>query len=116
MDAGAKAAPAVEAASGVGSGGEEWTRNMDLPEDVVEDVRKRLHRVAGQLGGIERMLDEKRECRDVVSQISAATKALEQVGFRLVAAGLTYCVEHPEQAEAEGYPLEAVQRMFMKLA
>lgn len=89
---------------------------MDLPEDVVEDVRKRLHRVTGQLGGIERMLDENRECRDVVSQISAATKALEQVGFRLVAAGLTYCVEHPEQAEAEGYPLEAVQRMFMKLA
>jgi DNA-binding FrmR family transcriptional regulator len=89
---------------------------MELPEDVVDDVRRRLHRVSGQLGGIERMLDEGRECRDVVAQISAATKALEQVGFRLVAAGLSYCVTHPEQAAAEGYPLEAVQRMFMKLA
>ena len=89
---------------------------MELPVEVVEDVRRRLHRVAGQLGGIERMLDEKRECRDVVSQLSAATKALEQVGFRMVAAGLTYCVEHPEEAAADGYPLEAVQRMFMKLA
>jgi DNA-binding FrmR family transcriptional regulator len=89
---------------------------VQLTDDVIEDVRKRLHRVAGQLEGVERMLDQGRECRDVIAQISAATKALEQAGFRLVAAGLTYCVEHPEEAEADGYPLEAVQRMFMKLA
>jgi DNA-binding FrmR family transcriptional regulator len=89
---------------------------MELPGEVVEDVKKRLHRVAGQLQGIERMLDDGRECRDVVTQISAATKALEQAGFRLVAAGLTYCVANPDQAEADGYPLDEVQRMFMKLA
>jgi DNA-binding FrmR family transcriptional regulator len=87
-----------------------------LADEVVDDVRKRLHRVAGQIQGVERMLDEGRECRDVVTQLSAARKALEQAGFRLVAAGLTYCVQHPEQAEADGYPLDAVQRMFMKLA
>lgn len=89
---------------------------MQLPDPVIEDVRRRLHRVAGQLSGIERMLDEGRECRDVVTQVSAATKALEQVGFRIVAAGLTYCVEHPDEAEAEGYALDRVQQMFMKLA
>jgi DNA-binding FrmR family transcriptional regulator len=89
---------------------------MEIPENVVEDVRRRLHRVAGQVEAIERMLDEGRECRDVVTQISAATKALEQVGFKIVAAGLTYCVQHPDDAAAQGYPLEAVQRMFMKLA
>lgn len=89
---------------------------MELPEDVIRDVRTRLHRAAGQLEGIERMLEEGRECRDVVTQISAATKALEQAGFRLVAAGLTYCVANPEEAEKDGYPLEEVQRMFMKLA
>jgi DNA-binding FrmR family transcriptional regulator len=89
---------------------------MELPDDVVTDVRRRLHRVAGQLEGIERMLDDRRECRDVVTQISAATKALEQAGFRLVAAGLTYCVAHPEEAASDGYPLEEVQRMFMRLA
>jgi DNA-binding FrmR family transcriptional regulator len=62
------------------------------------------------------MLEEGRECRDVVTQVSAATKALEQVGFRLVASGLVYCVENPESAAADGYPLDEVQRMFMKLA
>jgi DNA-binding FrmR family transcriptional regulator len=89
---------------------------MELPEAVIEDIRKRLHRVAGQVEGVERMLDQGRECRDVVTQISAATKALEQAGFQLVAAGLTYCIENPAEAAAEGYPLEAVQKMFMKLA
>jgi len=89
---------------------------MEMPEEVVEDVRKRLHRAAGQVQAIERMLDEGRECREVVTQISAATKALEQAGFKMVAAGLTYCVEHPDDAAAEGYPIEEVQRMFMKLA
>jgi DNA-binding FrmR family transcriptional regulator len=89
---------------------------MDLPDEVIDDVRKRLRRVAGQVQGIERMLDEGRECRDVVTQLSAATKALEQAGFRLVAAGLTYCLEDPERAEADGYPLGEVERMFMKLS
>ena len=88
---------------------------MQLPDDVVDDVRTRLRRVAGQVQGIERMVAEGRECRDVVTQISAATKALEQAGFELVAAGLTYCIENPVTAEAEGYPIDAVRKMFMKL-
>jgi DNA-binding FrmR family transcriptional regulator len=89
---------------------------MELPAEVVADVRKRLRRAAGQVQAVERMLAEGAECRDVVTQLSAATRALEQAGFKLVAAGLTYCLEHPDQAEADGYPLETVERMFMKLA
>jgi DNA-binding FrmR family transcriptional regulator len=89
---------------------------MELPAEVVDDVRKRLRRAAGQVQAVERMLAEGKECRDVVTQLSAATKALEQAGFKLVAAGLTYCLENPEDATADGYPLEAVERMFMKLA
>lgn len=89
---------------------------MQLPGDVVDDIRKRLRRAAGQVQAVERMLAEGQECRDIVTQLSAATRALEQAGFKLIAAGLTYCVEHPEQASAEGYPLEAVERMFLKLA
>jgi DNA-binding FrmR family transcriptional regulator len=89
---------------------------VEIPDDVIDNVRRRLHRVSGQLSGIERMLDEGRECKDVVTQISAATHALEQAGFKLVAAGLTYCLAHPDEAEAAGYPLEVVERMFLKLA
>lgn len=89
---------------------------MQIPESVVDDVRKRLRRAAGQVQAVERMLVEGRECREVVIQISAAAKALEQAGFKLVAAGLTYCVESPDQAEADGYALEDVERMFLRLA
>lgn len=89
---------------------------LELPEAVVDDLRRRLRRVGGQIAGIERMLDEGRECRDVLTQLSAATRALEQAGFRLVSAGLSYCLSHPEEAEAAGYPLEEVERLFLKLA
>lgn len=89
---------------------------MELPDEVVNDIKRRLHRVSGQLAGIERMLDEQRECKDVVTQLTAATKALEQAGFKLVAAGLTYCLTNPEAAEASGYPLETIEKMFLRLA
>ena len=65
---------------------------MELPDEVVEDLRMRLRRAGGQVHAVETMLAEGRECRDIVTQLSAATKALEQVGFRLIASGLTYCV------------------------
>ena len=89
---------------------------MELPDEVVEDLCLRLKRAGGQVQAVETMLSEGRECRDIVTQLSAATKALEQVGFRLIASGLTYCVQYPEEAAASGYPLDEVQRLFTKLA
>lgn len=62
------------------------------------------------------MLTDGRDCRDVVTQIAAANKALEQVGFVMVAAGLTWCLEDPERSSDAGYELADVQKMFLKLA
>ena len=89
---------------------------MEFPDDVVSDLQRRLRRVEGQVRGIQTMLDEGRECRDVVTQVAAATKALEQVGFRLLSSGLTQCLEDPARAEADGYPIAEVERLFLKLA
>jgi DNA-binding FrmR family transcriptional regulator len=89
---------------------------MELPEETVADLTKRLRRAEGQVRGVQQMLAEGRECREVLTQLSAVTKALEQAGFLLLAAGLTWCVSDPERASAEGYGLEDVQKMFMKLA
>ena len=69
-----------------------------------------------QVRGIQQMLADHRDCRDVVTQIAAANKALEQVGFHLVAAGLTWCLTDREGSAAAGYELGDVQRMFLKLA
>ncbi|MFO7589927.1 MAG: metal-sensitive transcriptional regulator [Acidimicrobiia bacterium] len=89
---------------------------MEFSDEVITDLQRRLRRVEGQVRGIQSMLDEGRECRDVVTQIAAATKALEQVGFKLLAAGLTSCLQDPAGAEADGYPVAEVERLFLKLA
>ena len=89
---------------------------MDLPEQTIDDLLKRLRRIEGQVRGIQQMLADGRECRDVVTQISAASKALDQAGFKLVASGLTYCLKDPERAAQDGYNIDKVQKMFMKLA
>ncbi|MCU0270696.1 MAG: metal-sensitive transcriptional regulator [Acidimicrobiales bacterium] len=88
---------------------------MDLPPEVVDDVVKRLRRAAGQVQGVERMVLEGRDCRDIVTQLSASIRALEQAGFRLVTAGVAYCMDDPQRAEADGYPLAEIERLFMKL-
>lgn len=89
---------------------------MELPQETVDELLRRLRRVEGQVRGLQQMLTDGRECRDVVTQISAASKALDQVGFKLVASGLTYCLNEPDRAAEAGYDVEDVQRMFMKLA
>lgn len=89
---------------------------MELPDDVVTDLLKRLRRVEGQVRGIQLMLQDERDCREIVTQISAANKALEKTGFELVAAGLTWCVQNPEESAEQGYALSDVQKMFTKLS
>ena len=89
---------------------------MELPEETIAGLTRRLKRAEGQVRGVQQMLAEGRDCREILTQLSAVTKALEQAGFLLVAAGLTWCVSDPERAAAEGYALEDVQKMFMKLA
>ncbi len=89
---------------------------FELPVETANDLHRRLRRVEGQIRGIQQMLTDSRDCRDVVTQIAAANKALEQVGFLLVSAGLTWCVEDPERSAAAGYEVADVQRMFLKLA
>jgi DNA-binding FrmR family transcriptional regulator len=90
--------------------------SMEIDSDVTEELQRRLRRVEGQVRGIQNMLADGRECRDIVTQVAASTRALEQVGFRLLAAGLTSCLEDPERAEAEGYPITEVERLFLKIA
>jgi DNA-binding FrmR family transcriptional regulator len=88
---------------------------LQIPEETTADLIKRLRRIEGQVRGIQAMLTEQRDCADMVTQIAAANKALEQVGFKLVASGLKYCVSNPEEAAASGYDLERVEKMFMKI-
>jgi DNA-binding FrmR family transcriptional regulator len=53
---------------------------------------KRLHRIEGQVRGIERMVEEDRYCIDILTQIGAVRTALEQVGAKLLADPVSHCV------------------------
>lgn len=89
---------------------------MELEDRVVDDVLARLRRVEGQVGGIIRMVESGRECRDVVLQISAASRALDQAGFKILACGLRACARDQEAAERAGYTEEELERLFLRLA
>ncbi|MGZ8762321.1 MAG: metal-sensitive transcriptional regulator [Acidimicrobiia bacterium] len=90
--------------------------SMELPESTISDLQRRLRKVEGQVRGIHQMITDSRDCREVVTQIAAANKALEQAGFLLVSAGLAWCLEDPERSAAAGYDVSDVQKMFLKLA
>ena len=53
---------------------------------------RRLHRIEGQIRGIERMVDEERYCVDILTQIAAATTALETVAFKILDEHVSHCV------------------------
>lgn len=89
---------------------------VELSEETIADLLRRLRRAEGQVRGVQQMLTDGRDCRDIVTQISAVSKALDQAGFLLVAAGLQWCVSDPEAAAAAGYDIGDVQKMFLKLA
>ena len=89
---------------------------MELPDETIDELSKRLRKVGGQLRGIETMLADQRDCRQIATQIAAANKALEQVGFLLIAAGFRWCIEHPAESAAEGYSLDDVERLFLKMS
>lgn len=73
--------------------------NVNGYTDNKADLRNRLSRVEGQVRGISRMVDEDKYCIDILTQVSAATKALETVALSLLSDHLSHCVA---QASAEG--------------
>ena len=58
-------------------------RSMQHGYDT-ERIRNRLHRVEGQVRGIERMVEEDRYCIDILTQIAAVRTALESIGFEIL--------------------------------
>ena len=78
---------------------------------------KRLHRIEGQVRGIERMVTDERYCIDILTQISAVSTALESLAFRILDDHVKHCVagalasgDSEVAAEKSQELLEAVQR------
>ena len=82
-----------------------------------EALVKRLHRIEGQVRGIERMVEDDRYCIDILTQVAAVNTALESLAFKVLDHHVNHCVSdalasgNPKEAAAKSKELmEAVQR------
>jgi DNA-binding FrmR family transcriptional regulator len=70
------------------------TKTTEAPGyiDNKDEVLNRLRRVAGQVGGVERMVEEERYCIDILTQVSAIQAALDKVSLELLDDHAQHCV------------------------
>lgn len=91
---------------------------MDMDEDEARQVINRLRRARGQIDGVITMIESGRPCRDVVTQLAAASRALDRAGFKLVASSLRQCLIEDENSEGgEGkMNTDELEKLFLSLA
>jgi DNA-binding FrmR family transcriptional regulator len=83
-------------------------------EEQVVAISKRIKRAQGQLGAISRMLEEGRNCEEIITQMSAVSKAVNTAAFTLISASLKECiVEGNSNSDAVTAQL---QKLFLSLA
>lgn len=86
---------------------------MQLPADEMGSAINRLKRARGQLDGVIRMLEEGRECEDVVTQLAAVSRALDRAGFSIVATGLKQCLL---TGDGNDIDTQKMEKLFLSLA
>ncbi|KIQ65460.1 metal-sensitive transcriptional regulator [Kitasatospora sp. NPDC004615] len=88
---------------------------MQVDEEAVGAVLNRLRRAQGQLTGVIAMIEAGRDCKDVVTQLAAVSRALDRAGFKILASGMRQCLASadentPPMTEAE------LEKLFLTLA
>ena len=86
---------------------------MELDTADMAPVINRIKRAQGQLGGVLRMLEEGRDCEDVVTQLAAVSRALDRAGFAIVASGLQQCITEGDGGDVD---LKKLEKLFLSLA
>ncbi len=85
---------------------------MQLDNTELAPVVNRLKRAQGQLAAVTRMLEEGRDCKDIVTQLAAVSKALDKAGFAIIAAGLEQCLT----ADDGSMDKKDLEKLFLSLA
>lgn len=87
---------------------------VTLNTDDMTPVINRLRRAQGQLGGVIRLIEEGRDCKDVVTQLAAVNRALDRAGFAIVSTGMRQCLTSREGINAEDQA--TMEKLFLTLA
>ena len=80
-------------------------------EEQLKTLRNRMNRIAGQLAGIQRMLDDNRYCGDILTQIAAVESALQSVGYLVLQEHMRSCVAEGVREGRDEMLDEAVELM-----
>ncbi|MFJ3772604.1 metal-sensitive transcriptional regulator [Streptomyces sp. NPDC090075] len=93
---------------------------LQFEGDELKSVLNRLRRAQGQISGVIKMIEEGRDCEDVVTQLAAASRALDRAGFAIIATGLQQCIIGPARNGADGETTEQMkarlEKLFLSLA
>lgn len=91
---------------------------LELAAAELTAVVNRLRRAQGQIAGVIRMIEEGRPCEDVVTQLAAASRALDRAGFAIIATGLQHCLADSSEGSAEGREemRARLEKLFLSLA
>ncbi|OFJ51131.1 hypothetical protein BEL07_24490 [Mycolicibacterium grossiae] len=85
-------------------------------EESIAVVLNRLRRAHGQLAGVISMIEQGRDCKDVVTQLAAVSRALDKAGFKIVATGLRQCLTEQERGAAPLMTEAELEKLFLALA
>ena len=88
---------------------------MDVDLSELGDVVARLKRVQGQIGGVVRMIEQGEDCAAVVTQLAAASKALDRAGFKIISTGMRQCMV-TDDAGTRRIDEDELERLFLTLA
>jgi DNA-binding FrmR family transcriptional regulator len=89
---------------------------MRVDETATGDVIKRLRRAEGQIRGVIAMLEDGRDCAEVVTQLAAVSRALDRAGFKIIASGLQQCLAAADDGQDPTVDLERMEKLFLSLA
>ncbi|MBN9216223.1 MAG: transcriptional regulator [Microbacterium sp. SCN 70-200] len=80
-------------------------------------IINRLRRARGQLDAVIAAVESERPCREVVTQLSAVSSALDRAGFAIVATAMKDCIADPDAArDQQGLTTEELEKLFLMLA
>ncbi|NEW37597.1 metal-sensitive transcriptional regulator [Nocardia cyriacigeorgica] len=85
-------------------------------EENIAQVLNRLRRAHGQLAGVISMVEQGRDCKDVVTQLAAVSRALDRAGFKIVASGLRECLAGETREGGEPLTEAELEKLFLALA
>lgn len=85
-----------------------------LPTQDIDQIVKRLRRAQGQIGGILKMIEQGRDCEDIVTQLAAASRALDRAGVAIISTGLKQCLL--DSGGVDTLDSAKMEKLFLSLA